>query len=533
MRHFALLLFLFFGLHGTAQTADELIENVVKGVPRSIVKYQVKEKPNVYFFPTGFNDAIYSDLKTLAGLKDKSILKIELVYTTYRKSESFDQHGLNRKRLKALFQTVPDIPGQAGIEWVLIAQTGCTTAEMGKDFFHGVVITLREPATKDLVSTEIAFLKAVAKGELEPHMYDAYVANEYKRPTDSITPPSAPPKIVMPEFRGGERERIDYFSRNLKFPATADRSSSEQVHVQFVVNKMGRVEGIWFPNPVEAQVYQQEVMRVVRGMPDWKPATVDGKPIDCMVMMPVDFLSRGSAIPGPMEVYAMDAPKLDDAPKFDYASIRPTPSGKIVTETLVRNKWTNAALVCDVTGSMAPYNAQVVDWLSAHFNPKDSVFTWYVYFNDGDDRKDISKRVGSTGGVYSFRPANFDDALNRMGQAMNAGTGGDLEENNIEALLQAEKDCPSCRSTVLIADNLATPRDLSLIPKLTKPVHVIVCGTNPVVNVAYLNLARATKGTVHFGGKDYINLHTFEDGATVQIGKEIYVLKNGKFVHRR
>ncbi len=115
---------------------------------------------------------------------------------------------------------------------------------------------------------------------------------------------------------------------------------------------------------------------------------------------------------------------------------------------------------------------------------------------------------------------------------MEAGNGGDLEENNIEALIKTEQLFPNCKSIVMIADNFATPRDMSLLNQLKKPVHVIVCGASPILNENYLTIAYVTKGSVHFNNKDITNVHTFEEGATVQVGKETFVLKKGKFVKR-
>ena len=43
---------------------------------------------------------------------------------------------------------------------------------------------------------------------------------------------------------------------------------------------------------------------------------------------------------------------------------------------------------------------------------------------------------------------------------------------------------------------MASPRDMVLIPQLTKPVHVIVCGSSPILNEDYMNLVRFTKGTL-------------------------------------
>lgn len=527
----AFCLFSFTGVF--SQAAGTLVEKVIKTVPRQVPKYMQHERNNTVFLQTAFNDAVYKDQQSLQSLKGKVILKIELIYTTYKKSETFDQHALNRKRLKALFAADPNIVSQPGIEWVLIAQTGCTTAEMGKEFFHGVAITVRDRPSAPLVDAEIAFLKAVSDGSVPAHAYDEYMARTLKKDTLAATAPAKVPKIKMPEFKGGERARIDYFTHNLKTPANAAKSASEQVVVQFIIDKNGKVNNIVFPDIYSPTPYHAEVMRFARTLPDWEPATINNKRVDCLVRFTVDFMDRGSVVASPLEVYAIDA-KLPEkeSPSYDYSRVKLTPQGKFVSETLAKNSWKHAALVCDVTGSMAPYNAQMLTWLKSRFEAKDSSVVRYVLFNDGNNRKDISKRAGSTGGIYSFRPATFDEVLQQLATTMKAGDGGDIEENNVEALLQAEADCPHCESTVLIADNYATPRDMPLASKLTKPVNVIVCGSSPILNEAYLNLARITKGTVHFNGKAYVDLHTFGEGSTLQVGKETFFIRNGKFVLR-
>ncbi|HLP53551.1 MAG TPA: hypothetical protein VK151_00910 [Fluviicola sp.] len=514
------------------QTADELIADVIALTPRPLVKYDTKPRNNVFLLRTGFNDAVYQDKASLSALKGKVIIKVELIYTTYRKSETFDQHGLNRKRLRALFAAAPQLLTQPSVEWVLMAQTGCTSSEEGKDYFHGVAITYREPASAALRDTELEFLKGVADGTVPTSAYETYLKNELKGDTSGTAASAEPPKITMPGFPGGERARIDFFANNIKFPSTSEKSEAEQVVVQFVIDKAGNIQHISLPGAGSPTPYHEEMLRFMRSMPKWSPGSVNGKKVDCMVMFTVDFMERGSIVPSPLEVYAMDSETAPSVPKFDYSRIKPTPQGKFVSTTLANNNWKQSILVCDVTASMAPYSAQVLEFIKGQFAKKDTSMTHFVFFNDGNDRKDNAKKVGSVGGIYIARAVTLDEALNNMSEAMKAGTGGDLEENNIEALLKAEAACPTCQSTVLIADNMASPRDMVLVPQLTKPVHVIVCGTSPILNEDYMNLARATKGTLHFNNKDYSNLHMFEEGATFQVGKETFVVKKGQFVRR-
>ncbi|HAK12597.1 MAG TPA: hypothetical protein DCO78_12090, partial [Chitinophagaceae bacterium] len=52
------------------------------------------------------------------------------------------------------------------------------------------------------------------------------------------------------------------------------------------------------------------------------------------------------------------------------------------------------------------------------------------------------------------------------------GSGGDLQENNCEALLYAVNHCSQYGDLVIVADSWAPVRDLELLPKLKQPVKV-------------------------------------------------------------
>ncbi|MNE38359.1 hypothetical protein D3C80_1322550 [compost metagenome] len=91
---------------------------------------------------------------------------------------------------------------------------------------------------------------------------------------------------------------------------------------------------------------------------------------------------------------------------------------------------------------------------------------------------------------------------------------------------------PKTKKLILIADNSASPRDMSLVKNIGVPVHVLVCG-GTVLNEDYLDLAYQTKGSISFAGKEYTDFYSFEDGATMQIGKMTYVLKKGHFVRKK
>ena len=517
-------------------TSQEIIEYVISQQPTLIEKFDPKEKTNTLHLQTSFNNAIYSKQDDLKSLNGKQIIKIELIYTTYRKSETFDQHTLNRKRLDALFKAVPGILTQGGIEWKLTGQTGCTSPEMGKEFFHGVSITYRPTYSEAMAIVERDFIRKVAKGDVPVHAYEAYVKKELKEVEKSLKDTLAEKEHVFhaPEFSAGERARIDYYTRNLKYPG-GQGSSPQNVVVEFTIDKEGKVNDIQFPFIFKPNEYTTEVMRFLNSMPNWKPGILDSSPTISHIQQSIEFTERGSIIPSPIFSYSVQAPpkKMLKIPGTDYDKVRPTNASLAVVQTLQRNKWEKAALVVDVTGSMAQYNVQILEFLKNEILNKTNKYEQICFFNDGNGKSDRMKKVGQTGGIFCFPITNVDDVMDKMFKVMDAGDGGDIAENNIEALLKMQDTCSTCTSLVMVADNYATPRDLSLLTKVKLPVHVIVCTNSSVLNEAYLTIAYQTKGSVHFNAQDISNIHNFEEGATVQVLKETYVLSNGKFVRKR
>ena len=194
-----------------------------------------------------------------------------------------------------------------------------------------------------------------------------------------------------------------------------------------------------------------------------------------------------------------------------------------------RVQWKNFSIVEDVTVSMYPYSAQLLLWLKLH--GLDSVTNNFVFFNDGNEKPDNEKIIGNTGGIY-FRDCNsFEQVKKLIRETMSKGSGGDRPENDIEALMLAEREFPGTDFQVLIADNMAPVKDKILSAKLHKPVRIILCGANPYnINIDYLNLARQTKGSVHLIEQDIYDLASLHEGEILKAGKKSYKIENGSFV---
>ncbi len=200
------------------------------------------------------------------------------------------------------------------------------------------------------------------------------------------------------------------------------------------------------------------------------------------------------------------------------------------------NKISQSDLIAvDLTGSMSPYAKQVFNWLILRAG-KDTLC--YSFFNDGDRKADNIKITGNTGGIYLQRTSVVDSVLYTANQCISGGGGGDAPENNIEAIIKGLQAFKKCKRVVMVADNWAPMRDYSWMSEVKKPVTVVLCGTqwgetSYPPNPQYLDLARATGGTIHTIEEDLKELHKLREGDSITFGGYVYVIQAGKFVFRK
>jgi hypothetical protein len=200
-----------------------------------------------------------------------------------------------------------------------------------------------------------------------------------------------------------------------------------------------------------------------------------------------------------------------------------------VFQVMKRNpKWKKNVIVTDLTASMYPYSKEIHTWLKLFFL-RDTAQQYFAFFNDGDHKRDIDKKVGITGGVYVCRAKTCDDLINTMKLTIKKGEGGDSPESVVEPILTALKKVRTPDNIILIADNWAKVRDLNLITRVKVPVRVILCGVfdGMEVNTDYLNIAYKTKGSVHTIEQDITDLVTQTSGKKFNINGFDYIIRNG------
>lgn len=206
------------------------------------------------------------------------------------------------------------------------------------------------------------------------------------------------------------------------------------------------------------------------------------------------------------------------------------PDSTIFTVLNRNEHWKNILFVCDVTGSMSPYTAEVLLWHKLNF--KTNKAKYFTFFNDGDNMPDKKKKLGKTGGIYFIEAGNLQAVEITLFNTMRRGSGGDGPENNCEAIIRSLQHMPDAEEVVMIADNFANVKDLALAPLIRRPVRIILCGADSgFINLDYLELARKTKGSVHIMGEDLQDLFKLSEGQTFTFGDRMYKIVKGKVVH--
>jgi protein TonB len=112
---------------------------------------------------------------------------------------------------------------------------------------------------------------------------------------DPIVPVEPEPYVIvqeMPSFPGGKEELMRYISENVVYPRDAVENRIQgTVYLRFVVSSTGdvtRVEVTRGANPL----LDNEALRVISGMPRWKPGKQDGNPVPVWFAVPVVFVLR-------------------------------------------------------------------------------------------------------------------------------------------------------------------------------------------------------------------------------------------------
>jgi hypothetical protein len=206
------------------------------------------------------------------------------------------------------------------------------------------------------------------------------------------------------------------------------------------------------------------------------------------------------------------------------------PSDSTVIKVVDRHpEWEDMLVVMDWTGSMYQYGTQLVLWHKYNLAASRLRVQHMVFFNDGNKKKTFQKKVGTTGGIYHCYADDLMEVVETMERVMESGNGGDIPENDFEAIVKSTRLLNGFGEVILIADNSSNVRDMSLLEKIDVPVRVILCGVGEdgYVNPDYVKLAYHSGGSIHTMEKDLLNLADLHPGEIIRIGNREYTVKNG------
>ncbi len=454
-------------------------------------------------------------------IKDQRITSIDLVYTEYRESKEFSQETLSKNRIARLIEVNPQLIDNQFFDWRLVKQTGCSSSESCRDFFHGFVIYYDRYYTKEDTRKEIDTIKQdLSEFEAKITKLEPYMRINFQDLTCQFPPLNASITHITDEFK-------KYYD--------CDERYSGKVFFEVQADDKGRpvivdIKGTLFPCREITENILKHILRWKRGLTIGStlyPFTAKGMiqfPLQRESITLADYtISESLTKAFNVEVRGVTCSAFM-ADTF-YTDIIPKIQKEAVSTVLFRNNWEDDLIIVDATGSMYPYTSDLLKWMRLQSTQEDKTF---VFFNDGDDKPTLQKSIGHTGGIYHVVTADYVAARNVLFESMKKGGGGDLYENNFEALLYGVKKSGINSGAIMIADNHSFPRDYELVEGYQGDLKIILCGTEKGVNTNYLNLARHYGFSIHTFTSDLNNLSKLNIGQSISIGDQKYILsKNG------
>ena len=95
-----------------------------------------------------------------------------------------------------------------------------------------------------------------------------------------------------PEFPNGKESLLEYFKDNSKYPSSdKSKKNNGKAYLKFVVLKDGTIEQIKVTRSTHKEL-EEEAIRLIKLMPKWKPAQIEGEIVDALVRLSINFSIR-------------------------------------------------------------------------------------------------------------------------------------------------------------------------------------------------------------------------------------------------
>jgi len=94
----------------------------------------------------------------------------------------------------------------------------------------------------------------------------------------------------MPEYPGGMSAMMNFIMDNIKYPEDAKKAGKDgRVICSFIIDKEGKVTEPHVVQSSGTQSLDDEAVRLVSLMPDWKPGKDKGEPVNVLYTIPILF----------------------------------------------------------------------------------------------------------------------------------------------------------------------------------------------------------------------------------------------------
>ena len=158
MRFFSFWIFLFSTQSLLANQFQQLVDTPIQEVGEVNLN-QLKSNQLAISMP--FSDELILNPEQKRYFEEQVVIKIELVYTKYRTSTTFDQKKLNHNRLIELKKLLPALFENSLWEFALVSQTNGNSREECDTMFHGFIITFRPNSSSNTLAQETEYLEKV------------------------------------------------------------------------------------------------------------------------------------------------------------------------------------------------------------------------------------------------------------------------------------------------------------------------------------------------------------------------------------
>lgn len=116
---------------------------------------------------------------------------------------------------------------------------------------------------------------------------------------DTINTTNSHPEMPLPlkvvkkaEFPGGKDALTKYIKKNMIYPEKAKMENIQgRVYVKFTVNEYGKILNPHIIRSIDPLI-DNEAVRLIKEMPDWKPAKTKYFPVKSEEILPVVFLKE-------------------------------------------------------------------------------------------------------------------------------------------------------------------------------------------------------------------------------------------------